>query len=173
MSEQDKAKIIEVMNLYAFALDAHEWELFDHIFTEDAVMDMGLVGVTWTGRTEFKEGLKSSCAALDSHQHAMTGHLVHVDGATAHAFCYGNWTLVREAAEGGRAWMGLGWYDDELVRVDGAWRFRRRVCRLVSWTGNQRVIDPSGALDLDAKMNSLFQSCETGDLSFLKVLKGN
>ena len=108
MAEQDKAAIVEVMNLYAFALDAHEWDLFDRIFTEDVVMDMGLIGVTWTGRTEFKQGLQNSCAALDAHQHSMTGHLVHVDDDKAHAFCYGNWTLVREAAEGGRTWMGMG-----------------------------------------------------------------
>ena len=173
MAEQDKAAIIEAMNLYAVALDAHEWDLFDRIFTEDVVMDMGLIGVTWTGRTEFKQGLQNSCDALDAHQHSITGHLVHVEGDTARAFCYGTWTLVREAAEGGRTWMGMGWYDDELVRVDGGWKFRRRVCRLLSWTGNLQVIDPSGNLDLDANSNSLFQSREAGDLGFLKALKGH
>ena len=171
MAEQDKAAIIEVMNLYAFALDAHEWDLFDGIFTEDVVMDMGLIGVTWTGRTEFKQGLQNSCAALDAHQHLMTGHLVHVDGDTARAFCYGNWTLVREAAEGGRTWLGMGWYNDELVRVDGGWKFSRRVCRLISWTGNLRVIDPSGKLDLDANSIALFKSHEGRDLGFVKTLK--
>ena len=170
MAEQDKAAIIEVMNLYAFALDAHEWDLFDRIFTEDVVMDMGLIGVTWTGRTEFKQALQNSCAALDAHQHSMTGHLVYVDGDTAHAFCYGNWTLVREAAEGGRTWMGMGWYDDELVRIDGGWKFRRRVCRLLSWTGNPLVLDPSGGLDPDTRISSLVRSSETGGLGFLKTL---
>ena len=173
MAEQDKAAIIEAMNLYAVALDAHEWDLFDRIFTEDVVIEMGLVGVTWTGRTEFKQGLKYSCAALDNHQHAMRGHLVHVDGDTARAFCYGSWTLVREAAEGGRAWIGTGWYDDELVRIDGGWKFRRRVCRLLSWTGNPRVIDPNGDLNLDEKVDSLFRSCEAGHLGYLKALKGH
>ena len=172
MAEQDKANIIEALNLYAFALDTHEWSLFDSVFTEDASMDMGLVGVTWLGRAEIKEGLKNACVGLDNHQHSMTGHLVHVDGEAARAFCYGSWLLVRDATEGGRAWMGTGWYDDELVGVDGGWKIKTRVCRLISWTGNRRVLDPTGNLNPDTKMNSLMRSSEAGDLGFLKTLRG-
>ena len=172
MVEQDKTKITEAMNLYAFALDTHEWGLFDNIFTEDAAMDMGLVGVTWVGRTEIKKGLENACVGLDNHQHSMMGHVVHVNGDAARAFCYGNWLLVRDAAEGGRAWIGTGWYDDELVRSEGGWRIKRRVCRLLSWTGNRRVLDPTGNFDPDTKISSLVRSSEADDLGFLRALKG-
>ena len=37
----DKAEIIEVLNLYGFALDARRWELFDKVFSEDVVADFG------------------------------------------------------------------------------------------------------------------------------------
>ena len=46
MVDQDKMEITEAINLYAFTLDTHDWSLFDNVFTEDASMDMGLVGVT-------------------------------------------------------------------------------------------------------------------------------
>jgi len=41
MAEHDKAAIIEVMNLYGFALDAQQWELFDRIFTPDIKAEFG------------------------------------------------------------------------------------------------------------------------------------
>lgn len=172
MSEHDKAAIIEVLNLYAFALDAHEWDLFDRIFTDDIVMDLGPAAVAWNGRAEFKQGFKNFHDTLDNHQHTMMGHLVHVDGDTAHAFSYGNWLLMRDAAEGGPAWMGTGWYDDELVKVDGNWMIKRRVCRLLSWTGNPRVPEPNGDQNPDMNMNSLFRSAGAGELGYLQAIKG-
>ena len=171
MSEQDKAAIIEALNLYAFALDARQWDLFDRIFTEDVVMDLGPAAVAWANRDEFKQGFKNFHETLDNHQHTMMGHLVHVDGDTAHAFCYGNWLLVREAADGGPAWMGTGWYDDELVRLEDGWKIKRRVCRLLSWTGNPRVPEPNGDQTPDMNMNALYKSCDAGEMSYLKALR--
>lgn len=172
MVEHDKAAIIEVLNLYAFALDAHQWDLFDRIFTDDIVMDLGPAAVAWANLAEFKQGFKNFHDTLDNHQHTMMGHLVHVDGDTAYAFSYGNWLLMRDAAEGGPAWMGTGWYDDELVRVDGGWKIRKRVCRLLSWTGNPRVPEPNGDQNPDMNMNSLFKACDAGELGYLKAFKG-
>lgn len=169
---QDEADIIEVLNLYAFALDAHAWELFDQIFTDDIVMDLGPASANWANRAEFVQGFKDFHATLDNHQHTMMGHLVHVDGDTAHAFSYGNWLLMRDAAEGGPAWMGTGWYDDELVRTESGWMIRKRVCRLLSWTGNPRVPEPTGNQTPDMNLNALFKSADKGELGYLKALTG-
>jgi hypothetical protein len=37
----DKAEILEILNLYGFALDAHQWQLFDLIFTDDVIAEFG------------------------------------------------------------------------------------------------------------------------------------
>lgn len=171
MVEYDKAAIIEVLNLYAFALDAHQWDLFDQLFTDDVVVDLGPAAVAWTDRTAFKQGFRNFHDTLDNHQHTMMGHLVHVDGDTASAFSYGNWLLIRDAAEGGPAWMGTGWYDDELVRIDGGWKIKKRVCRLLSWTGNPRVPEPNGDQNPDMNMNALFKASEAGEIGYLKSIK--
>ena len=171
MSETDKAQIVEALNLYAYALDARQWDLFDDIFTEDVVMDLGPAAVAWNGRAEFKQGFENFHATLDNHQHTMMGHLVHVEGDTGYAFCYGNWLLIRDAAEGGPAWFGTGWYDDELVRSDGKWKIKRRVCRLLSWTGNPRVPEPNGDQNPDMNMNSLYGFAEAGQSGYLKAIK--
>ncbi|WP_226896330.1 nuclear transport factor 2 family protein [Polymorphobacter sp. PAMC 29334] len=167
----DKAEIIEALNLYAFALDARQWDLFDRIFTDDIIMDLGPAAVAWKNRAEFKQGFKNFHETLDNHQHTMMGHLVQVDGDTAKAFCYGNWLLVRDAAEGGPSWMGTGWYDDELVRTNGRWMINKRVCRLLSWTGNPRVPEPNGDQSPDMNMNSLFRSSDAGEVGFLKAIR--
>ena len=41
----DKTEILEILNLYGFALAAHQWQLFDRIFTEDVIAEFGPAGV--------------------------------------------------------------------------------------------------------------------------------
>ncbi len=171
MSEQDdKAAIIEIINLYGFALDAHAWELFDRVFTEDVTADFGPAGAKWSGLGDFKRSFAEFHASLDSHQHTMMGHLVQVEGDKAHAFSYGNWLLVRESAEGGSQWLGTGWYDDEIVRTDDGWRIQRRVCRLLSWSGNPAVPEPNQEHRPDMQVNALRQHAEEGRIAFLNAL---
>ena len=52
MPNNDKAKLIELINLYPFALNIHQWnhpwdhqwDLFDRAFTEDVVAVFGPAG---------------------------------------------------------------------------------------------------------------------------------
>ena len=87
--------------MYGFALDARAWDLFDRVFTQDVEAVFGPAGAGWVGLDVFKESFAEFHDTLDSHVHTMMGQLVHVDGDTANAFSYGNWLLVRHAAEGG------------------------------------------------------------------------
>jgi hypothetical protein len=172
MVEQDKAQIIEVMNLYGAALDAQAWELFDRIFTPDVKAEFGPAGAVWSDLAIFKHAFKSFHATLDNHQHTMMGHLVHVDGDKAFAFSYGNWLLVREAATGGPNWLGTGWYDDELVRTDRGWLISRRVCRLLSWTGNPLVPEPNFQQTPVMTTNVLFQHVKEGKVGYFNAIAG-
>lgn len=166
----DKSAIIEALNLYAFALDARQWDLFDRVFTNDVEAVFGPAGAGWNGLSEFKESFAGFHATLDRHVHTMMGQLVHVDGDTANAFSFGNWLLVREAAEGGSTWLGTGYYDDELVRTDQGWRIKKRVCRLLSWTGNPSVPEPQREHQPDMNSKGLHQFAEEGDIAFLKAI---
>ncbi len=172
MMEHDKAAVIEVLNLYGFALDAQEWDLFDRIFTEDVKADFGPAGARWSDLANFKRSFAEFHTTLDNHQHTMMGQLVHIDGDKAYAFSYGNWLLVRDDAKGGSSWLGTGWYDDELVRAEGGWLIKQRVCRLVSWTGNPLVPVPNYEHNPDMKTNVLFKHSKAGEIGFLKAIKG-
>src|SRR5271169_6356095 len=72
----DKAEILEILNLYGFALDAHQWQLFDRIFTEDVIAEFGPAGNAWIGLANFKRSFAEFHARLDSHQHTMMGQVV-------------------------------------------------------------------------------------------------
>ncbi|WP_103355989.1 nuclear transport factor 2 family protein [Amycolatopsis sp. CA-128772] len=168
---EDKAAIIELLNLYGFALDAHAWDLFDLVFSEDVIAEFGPAGNAWEGLDNFKRSFAEFHETLDSHQHTMMGQLVHVDGDRANAFSYGNWLLIREAAEDGPTWTGTGWYDDELVRTEAGWRIRHRVCRLMSWTGNPFVPEPNAEHRPDMKLNVLREHAEAGRVAYLNAIK--
>lgn len=169
--ENDKAAINEVLNLYAFALDARQWDLFDRVFTEDVEAIFGPAGAAWNGLPEFKRSFGEFHDSLDSHAHTMMGHLIEIDGDKANAFSYGQWLLVREAAEGGPQWVGTGWYDDILVRTEQGWRIKKRVCRLMSWTGNPSVPEPQNEHQPDMKAKALHQYAADGEIEFLKAIQ--
>ena len=171
MTDVDKAAIIEVLNLYAFALDARQWDLFDRVFAEDVEAIFGPAGAAWVGLDVFKRSFADFHATLDSHVHTMMGQLVHVDGDRANAFSYGQWLLIRNSAEGGSTWTGTGYYDDEFVRTDQGWRIRRRVCRLLSWTGNPQVPEPKNEHQPDMAPNLLYRFAEQGDIAYLRAIK--
>ena len=171
MSDNDKTDILEVMNLYAFALDARQWDLFDHVFTPDVHAEFGPAGTGWNDIETFKKGFESFHATLDSHQHTMMGHLIRVDGDRAYAFSYGNWLLIRHAAEGGSTWNGTGWYDDELVRTADGWRISSRICKLQGWSGNPLVPEPNGDQNPDMNLNKLHEFAEAGKLAYLRAIQ--
>lgn len=170
MVEHDKAAIIEVLNLYGLVLDAHRWDLLDRIFTEDVTAEFGPAGALWPDLATVKHAFADFHETLDNHQHTMMGHVVHVDGDKANAFTYGDWLLVREAAEGGSQWVGRGWYDDELVRTENGWRICRRVCRLISWTGNPLVPEPAYEQHPVMTNHVLRQHDKEGKVAFLNAI---
>ena len=170
MSNDDKVEIIQVLNLYGLALDAHAWELMDQVFTQDVHADFGPAGAVWSGLDKVKFAFKDFHETLDNHRHTMMGHVVHVMGDKAYAFTYGDWLLVRNAAEGGADWLGCGWYDDELVRTKSGWRISRRICRLTSWSGNPLVPEP--AYEQHPVMTNfvLRKNKEEGRVKFLQMI---
>jgi 3-phenylpropionate/cinnamic acid dioxygenase small subunit len=161
-----REEIIQLLNLYALAVDTQRWDLFDRVFTEYVDADFG-PGVHWTSLAQFKADFAAFHAPFDATQHVMTNHLVTEDGDVAHALTYGSWRLIRHAVDGGSLWDGTGWYDDELVRTHLGWRIRKRVCRVVWFTGNPRVKDTLPGVVFEDRTDVLRQEAQAGRLGFL------
>lgn len=165
----DREEIIQLINLYGFAMDTQRWDLFDRIFTDDVDADYG-PGSHWTSREKFKRDFGTFHEVFDATQHVMTNHLVTVEGDRAWVHTYGSWRLIRHAAGDPPVWDGTGYYDDQLVRTDGGWRIARRVCRVVYWTGNGRVQTPSDDIVFQLDLVSLRQEGAEGRLGYLKAI---
>lgn len=161
--------IIQLLNLYGFAVDTQRWDLFDDVFTEHVDADFG-GSAHWQGLESFKADFAAFHAPFDATQHVMTNHQVRVLGEHAHSFTYGQWRLVRHAAPGDPLWDGSGWYDDEWVRTHAGWRIRRRVCRVIWSTGNDRVKETIPGVTFEKQLDSLKAEAAAGRLAFLAAL---
>ena len=169
----DRENIIQAINLYGFAVDTQRWDLFDAVFTEHVEADFG-GAAHWHGLDNWKADFAAFHAPFDATQHVMTNHQVRVLGDHAHAFTYGQWRLVRHAAEGadrlGPLWDGTGWYDDEWVRTHAGWRCRKRVCRVVWSTGNDRVKETIPGVTFENVFAAMKAEAAAGSLGFLNAI---
>ena len=165
----DRNDIIQLINLYGFAMDTQKWDLFDRIFAGDVDADYGATS-HWTDLASFKRDFGSFHEVFDATQHVMTNHLVTVKGDTAHSLTYGAWRLIRHAAGDPPVWDGTGWYDDTWVRTAQGWRISKRKCGVVFWTGNPRVQTPSDDIVFQLDLVSMRKEGREGRLDYLKVI---
>lgn len=165
----DREAIIQLINLYGFAMDSQRWDLFDRIFAEDVDADYGPTS-HWTDLASFKHDFGTFHELFDATQHVMTNHLVTVDGDRAWSHTYGMWRLVRHAAGDPPVWDGTGWYDDSWRRTADGWRIARRTIGVVYWTGNPRVQTPMEEIEFKLDLVSLKAECDAGRIDYMKAI---
>jgi hypothetical protein len=77
---------------------------------------------------DYVEILRGSFAPFTATHHAITGHVVTIDGdhATVHAHVRAEHWVPAELADGGPdRWLVVGFYDNEAVRTPDGWRLTR------------------------------------------------
>ncbi|MBW8784402.1 MAG: nuclear transport factor 2 family protein [Novosphingobium sp.] len=142
-------EIVRLVNRYDFAVDTRRWELFDRIFTTDVEADFSAAAHR-RDRPQFKTDFAAFHDPFDSTQHIMANHLVSVDGDVAQAFTYGSCRLVR---------TGLGW------------RIRKRVCRVVWFTGNPFVNETIAGVKFELDCQVLRREGDAGRVGYLQALR--
>ena len=146
----DRAQIEDLQARYMFALDFGDLDTYVSTFTEDGVLD--IIGWQAKGREEIKERLGGSRPDAETGQenadqgpypatgrHNITNIVVKIDGdkATGRAywFHYGNNSPDRKAQLD-----SYGYYEDEMVKVNGEWLFSKRVItneQVADWIGSK------------------------------------
>lgn len=133
---EDRARIKNLSNRYMVAMDAGDIETVMDTWTEDGVLEW--VGGVERGKDEIRDAMAPFVggAAADAEipedansrprtRHQIVNHVIDVDGKTAHTVAY--WfAMTNDTPQGDVQMLYMGHYEDELVKKDGQWLFKKR-----------------------------------------------
>lgn len=119
----DHAAISELIAGYALALDAGDVDGCVQLFAPDA--EFLVYGRSFAGHDSIGEMFRDAPRGL--HLTGVSHIEVYDDAASARSQVL----FVRA----GSLQLRPALYDDELVRIDGHWRFQRRRCRFITSAG--------------------------------------
>jgi hypothetical protein len=132
MSSTELSDWIEIANCqarYTAAVDRHDWDLLDTVFTPDAPCDyFDIAGFRGTA-TELKAWLSAHMPPPGGYYHLLGAARVEITGDTAVVIT----PCLNPMPFGGTAPVLLGhWYRDSMLRTDGGWRITERFFE-VAW----------------------------------------
>ena len=136
--ERDERAIEKVLRIYALAMDARRWDLFDSVFTQD--VRSNYPSQQWTSVQDFKKDFAESHAGYVATQHAVMTPIVEVDGDKANSFAYVSFRLILCGAPDIEYVEGQAWYDDHWVRTPKGWLIEERNCRIL-WAEGSRALE--------------------------------
>ena len=130
MSVQEISDRFEIQDLlvdYAHAIDTHDWEALDRVFTPDADIDYSAVGGAKGKYPEIKEFLAASLPMFGVTQHMVSNMRVRLSGdaATGRIMLF-NPSVLEIEGEKKIFFLGL-WYADKYVRTAEGWRIAERI----------------------------------------------
>jgi len=129
----DRLAIDDLMNAYASALDAKDWDALRTLFVPGAVVDYTEEGGVRGSIEDAIGWFQKAMAPFTASQHFVTNRRIAVDGdsATAHAYIFS--PLGMPNGDGGLTLVFAGGaYEDTLDRTPEGWRFASRTIR-ASW----------------------------------------
>lgn len=124
----DRLEIQQLMATYSNAIDRHDFERLDEVFTADAYIDYRAMGGIDGRYPQVKAWLGPALQHFPRYYHliANTEVVLAGDTATARTVCFN--PMEVPLPQGGSQVMFLGlWYLDRLVRTPGGWRISERV----------------------------------------------
>ncbi|MFM7737674.1 MAG: nuclear transport factor 2 family protein [Alphaproteobacteria bacterium] len=124
LSLEDRLAIAETIARYCHCVDRGRWDEFPDLFTADGKLDLRPLMGVYEGRDAIRTGFCDVLKPVPITMRHLTSNLVVTgSGDAAHAECY---VLAITSGEGMPTQQMTGFYDDELVRDGGRWRFRSR-----------------------------------------------
>jgi ketosteroid isomerase-like protein len=124
---EEKDSIRELLAHYCFCYDEAQFDRWIELWTDDPVFDVD--GRMFLGRAGLNEFIEAA-VLVDGKpplKHYVMNEIISVDGDTATARCY--LLVVRKSSTGALLAGSAGTYEDELIKKDGRWYFRKRTVR--------------------------------------------
>ena len=150
---QDRAEIINLQGRYLFAMDFHDAKTYASTFAEDGVINWARGEIR--GRDNIYKFMASGTYDPTSgaepgkwpaaSRHFITNQVIKVNGTHARALTY--WFQATNPGADRRTMvLGLfGNYDDELVKIDGHWYFKKRTIYNEGLEGRSMAGQPNPA----------------------------
>ncbi|WP_380872091.1 hypothetical protein ACFB49_30370 [Sphingomonas sp. DBB INV C78] len=136
--DQEFREIEQLLYRYAWMVDRREWFLMDEVFAPNGTIDYASTG--GPGRLPYEDALTWLDKALSEYPinlHHITNISVDISGDTGKSRCYFTAPMGRKEPNGGSLFVtNAGYYFDELVRVNGAWRIAARFCDMTIQIGS-------------------------------------
>ena len=122
---EDTMEIERLLLNYGRHLDARDFKAYSQLFARDGVWEGGMGTVQGPAAIQtFMERAISGPNTAHNY-HLLSNFVIDVQGDTATA--WSRWQFVAPGPDGRPVVAQAGRYDDELVREDGRWKFKRRV----------------------------------------------
>lgn len=124
----DRLEIQALLTRYTIAIDTHDWELLDTVFTADAWIDYESSGGTKGRYPEVRAWLAKILPLLKQKLHLIAAPHLTLDGDRARTRTYLHNPNGFPQPDGSTIYMTVNaYYDDELVRTDDGWRIAQRI----------------------------------------------
>jgi SnoaL-like domain len=125
----DRLEIQDLMLRYSYAIDFHDWDALDDVFSEDAEIDYTAFGGPVGDRASTKRFLAESLSAsFLGYQHMVTGTAIEFrDDGTARARTQCHNPMAIGDADDPTVVIASLWYVDTLVKTPDGWRIRERM----------------------------------------------
>ena len=124
----DRIEIADLLTRYTRAIDTHDWDRLDAVFTPDAHIDYSATGGLAAGYPEVKSWLAKMLPMFGNTQHVLGQLEVTLDGDAAKVTAYFlNPMVLPQKGGPDLLWEFGGYYHHDLVRTPDGWRSRRLV----------------------------------------------
>ena len=135
----DGESIVQLMNLYALAIDAKQLAIWDRVFTSDVTADYPWG--RWVGLAPWREAFEENIVApFDVTQHLMLNVVWTVSHDAGRLLAQGMFHMVRRGFPGGDMMSGGAWFDSALRMTPEGWRISEQTCRVTWMSGNAAVM---------------------------------
>jgi len=124
----DRMEIQDLIVNYAYALETHDPDALDKVFTEDARIDYRAMHGSDGGLETAKAFLAAASPKFAGSQLMVAPSKITLDGdrATARTACF-HPTLIDQRGGQTHVFLCGFWYHDAVVRTSHGWRIRERV----------------------------------------------